>query len=308
LNIETTNACNARCCFCAYRKSRRKKEEMPIDLYEKIVAEYAEMGGGALLFTPITGDFFLDSKCIERIKIARKYSNIATISATTNGIALNHIGKDNWKELLRDTDFLQFSVGGLDRAAYRRMFGVDKFDTVLTNIVEFAQMRNKIRASYPLRLIFRTSEKKEIVNSPLLKELEALGYEILVDNSFGNWGGLISKEDLPNNAILKQNIPYTSKRSPCFVFFLGLCITSSGLASACGCMNSEAIELIVGDLKHESLKSVWNNKKYQKLKASFGSKAMPSICKKCSQYESGHEFSTKAEVLNFKPGRYPFGY
>ncbi len=45
LSIETTNACNARCVFCGYRFMQRPKSIMDMDLYKKVVNDYAECGG-----------------------------------------------------------------------------------------------------------------------------------------------------------------------------------------------------------------------------------------------------------------------
>lgn len=310
LNIETTNICNARCCFCPYPKSRRKKEEMDIGLYEKIVREFSEMGGGSLDFSPIVGDFFLDSRCLERIEIARKYPNIGSICAVTNGIALNRI-KDDWEYFLKHTDVLHFSVGGLSglsREAYREMYGVDKYEKVRSNIIDFARLRNRVRPDYPIGLLLRVSSKSEVFKSPDFKEFKNLGVDIFVDNVYGNWGGMITKEDLPEGTIFKRNPSTAEKSNPCFVFYIGMGITSSGLGVACSCMNAEVAELTVGDCKKEHLKDIWNNEKYRRLKSSFGSERMPEICEKCTYYQDGIRYSLRPNVVNFKEGRYPFGY
>lgn len=307
LNIETVNVCNAKCCFCPYTKSKRKKEELPIELYEKIIREYSQMGGGTLDFSPIVGDFFLDSKCLERIEIARKYPNIGTICVVTNAIALDRI-KNNWDYFIKHTDVLHISCGGASKEFYYKMYGVDKYEKVKSNIIEFAKLKNKIRPEYSLNLIFRVAKKSEVFKSLDFKEYEKLGIGITVDNAYGNWGGLINEENLPPGASFIENIPFQKKANPCFVFYIGLGIASSGLAVACSCMNAEAEELIVGDCRKESLKDIWNNEKYQRLKSSFGTESMPEICKKCSYYKDGLKYSLRPEVLNFKEGRYPFGY
>lgn len=48
LKLETTNICNAHCCFCGYPKMQRRKQVMKLDLFEKVVNDYALMGGGQL--------------------------------------------------------------------------------------------------------------------------------------------------------------------------------------------------------------------------------------------------------------------
>lgn len=308
LNIETVNICNARCYFCAYPKSNRKKEEMPLDLYEKIIREYSEMGGGALDFSPITGDFFLDSKCLERIRIARRHPNIGTICVVTNGIALDRI-KGNWDYFINNTDVLHFSIGGLTRESYLKMYGVDRYEKVKSNIIEFAKLRNRIKPAYFLGLILRVANKSEVFDSLDFKEFEKLGIDITIDNVYSNWGGVVEGEELPAGTVFKENVPAREKSNPCFVFFVGLGITSSGLAVACSCMNAGiSDELTIGDCKKESLRDIWNGEKYKKIKSSFGTENLPEVCARCTHYHDGVRYSLTPDVLNFKEGRYPFGY
>lgn len=309
LNIETINICNARCYFCAYpKKTNRKKEEMSLELYEKIIREYSEMGGGTLDFSPINGDFFLDSKCLERIEIARRYPKIGTITVVTNGIALDRI-KDSWNYFINNTDIMHFSIGGLTRESYHKMYGVDKYEKVKSNIVNFAKLRNRIRPEYVLGLILRVAKKSEVFKSPDFKEFKKLGIDIMIDNVYSNWGGTVGEEDLPAGAILRENIPLQAKLNPCFVFYIGLGITSSGLAVACSCMNEEiSPELTIGDCTKESLEEIWNSERYKKIKSSFGTGNLPEICKRCTHYMDGVKYSLTPDVLNFKEGRYPFGY
>jgi len=280
---------------------------MKLDLYKKIIREYSEMGGGAIILTPIVGEFFLDKYCLERLETARQFHNIGMISLTSNGISLDATGKENWNYIIKNTDFIQFSIGGTSKESYKEMYGVDEFEKVTTNIKEFALLRNKIRPEYPLRLLFRVADKSKIKKNDIM-EYKKLGYEIIIDNVYGNWGGLITEHDLPSGAILKANKEVHNKRNPCFVFYIGPAITSSGLVSACGCMNSECVELIVGDCNKQSLQKIWNNEEYGKIKASFGTRSMPEVCKQCTQYMDGVEYSLSLKALFYREGRYPFGY
>lgn len=304
LRIETTTLCNARCRFCVYLKSERKKEEMPLELYEKIIREYSEMGGGVIDLSPITGDFFLNSKCLERIEIARKYPNIGAIKVTTNAIAMDRI-KDNWDSFIKQTDCVQFSVGGLDKDSYREMYGVDKYERVRQNIIEFAMLKNRIKPRYSLTMFLRVKKKfLKLIRDPDYKMYKNLGIKIVIDNVYGNWSGMVSEKDLPHGVIFKKNAPIHEKANPCFVFYLGLNVTVSGLAVACGCIESENTALEIGDCKRQSLKDIWNNEKYKKLKSSFAAGNMPQVCRNCTFYEDGIKFSLTPQMLNFEEGRY----
>lgn len=307
LNVETINVCNARCVFCAYPKSQRPKQQMPLHLFEKIISEFSAMGGGALLLTPIIGDFFLDSCWRQRVQIARRYENIGMISVTTNGIALDRAGEENLAYFLEHTDFLQFSIGGVSREGYREMFGVDRFDRARANAIALAELRNRVRPTDPLRLAFRVTDPALIRQSKETEVFKKLGYEIVIENQFGNWGGIIKPSDLPSGAVLRRPLSFREKQNPCFVFYLGLFVASSGKVTICGCMDAE-VEETIGDCATENLKDIWHKQRYQEVKASFGTQQMPDICKRCSFYEDGVKFSLTPEVMAFQSGQYPFGY
>jgi radical SAM protein with 4Fe4S-binding SPASM domain len=157
-------------------------------------------------------------------------------------------------------------------------------------------------------MILRVKNKKGILKDPRLNEFRELNLEITADDTYANWGGMITQDDLPVGAKLKENPPYWKKENPCFMFYMSLTVTSAGKATVCGCMNSEAEELIIGDCRSQSLKDIWNNKSSQRIKASFGTDVMPEICKACSMYQDGIDFSTSPDVMNFKEGHYPFGF
>jgi len=46
LGIEVTNICNANCIFCAYQYRERRAQTMDQKLFERIIDQYIEGGGG----------------------------------------------------------------------------------------------------------------------------------------------------------------------------------------------------------------------------------------------------------------------
>jgi MoaA/NifB/PqqE/SkfB family radical SAM enzyme len=306
LNIETINICNARCCFCAYPKSERAGEVMQQQLFDKIVGEYHEMGGGALLLTPIVGDFFLDPLWKERLRCARTYSNIGMISLTTNAIALNRVSDADLEMFLRAVSFVQFSFGGLDKESYFEMFRVDRFKEAFEGVLRCLEMRNKLRIDLPLRIGFRVTSQQDVKNHPNYKILTELGAETAVETEYGNWGGIINEGDLPAGATLRPILGWREKKNPCFVFYLGLFVTSSGRVTFCGCMDSE-VKHPIGDSRKQHLRDIWLGSEYVQIKNSFGTEQIPDICKLCSFYEDGLAFSLQPEAMAFESGQYPFG-
>ena len=80
LTIETINICNANCTFCAYQYQTRDTGTMSLELYKKIILQYAaDIGGGDLNLTPTVGEPLADKFIIERIKFARSFKEIKKI-------------------------------------------------------------------------------------------------------------------------------------------------------------------------------------------------------------------------------------
>src|SRR3989338_5572278 len=143
LAIETVSICNALCVFCAYPTMKRKKEVMTMEVFEKIVREYSQMGGGALSLTPVMGDPLLDPQFIERYKILEQYNNIEQVSFTTNGIAFKKFTNDELKFILERTFLIQFSIGGLDRETYKNLYRVDRLEDVLSSVARVISLRKE---------------------------------------------------------------------------------------------------------------------------------------------------------------------
>jgi len=116
IGIETSNYCNANCVFCAYQHQTRKKEVMSIELYKKLMKDYALMGGGPIELTPIVGDSLIDEYFLERIDIASTFSEIDDIIFYTNAIILD---KFDINRILRSgVRQISISTTGFDKDMY----------------------------------------------------------------------------------------------------------------------------------------------------------------------------------------------
>jgi hypothetical protein len=279
---------------------------MPQPLFQKVVTEYDEMGGGALLLTPIVGDFFLDPLWQTRLTFARTFETIGMISLTTNAIALSRVSDDAIELFLRHISFVQFSMGGLDRESYATMFGVDRFEEAFRNVCRCLRIRNRLKINTPIRVGFRVVHDPKIPCHPVYNMLRDLNAEIAVETEFGNWGGIITADDLPLGATLRVPPDWREKKNPCFVFYLGLFVTSSGRVTFCGCMDSE-VRYPIGDCRSQHLRDIWFGEPYRRIKNAFGSEDIPDVCKECSFYEDGLAFITQPDVMEFESGQYPFG-
>jgi len=313
ISIETTNICNARCVFCAYPKMTRAKTVMSPELFEKIISDYIDMGGGAVGLTPIVGDVLVDPHLPDRLALLRNEEAITHVAFTTNAIAWGRFSERNQRLILESVDCISISLGGLDPLSYNTMFAVDRFDKVCEAIESMCRIKSAHGLGVELHLLFRVNrpadeliadERMAFFRRPEITNITSL-------NNFGNWGGLIGSEDLPEGAQLIQvdlspQRIREKKKHPCFVHYLSPEITCTGLVSACGCMNAEAGALILGDVTQKHLGEIWQGDTRKRLLAAYGTDALPEICKRCSYYADGEAFIAKASLASFRVGDNPW--
>jgi hypothetical protein len=93
---------------------------MSMDIFEKTIGDYADMGGGYVSLTPLVGDVLLDRLLPKRIALLVKAPSVSGVGFTTN-VAMAHRFDD--KELAAIISPLQrvsISVYGLDQTEYQR--------------------------------------------------------------------------------------------------------------------------------------------------------------------------------------------
>jgi MoaA/NifB/PqqE/SkfB family radical SAM enzyme len=113
LKVEVTNICNANCTFCAYQHQTRPKKVMSAAVFNKLIDEFDELGGGALVLTPVVGESLIDKDFVEKVRYARSKKNVTDIDLTSNGILLT---REKFEELVKaGLTRLFLSISGLER-------------------------------------------------------------------------------------------------------------------------------------------------------------------------------------------------
>lgn len=282
LMIETINVCNAACIFCSYPTMKRKKGVMDMALFNKIVRDYATMGGGAISFTPVVGDALLDPHLIERLKLLEQFPAIDQVTLTTNGIALDRYSDDEVRYLLTKLFCVQVSIGGLDRNSYRSQYGVDHFLEVQQAMDRLIQLRNDVEHPAHLTFAFRTDDlkftrrfKKEIAS------YRSSGVYISHIWNYDNYAGVINNDIHPQLAI-KANT--ASKHLTCAFPSVHMAICWDGRITACGCVDFECDKLPIGHAEKDSLADVWSGRRHTGILDSFSKGNLAPICRECSAY------------------------
>ena len=148
LDIESTNACNLRCPFCAvtfknWGPYRRGYMELP--LFKRIIDEGVENGLCSLKLS-LRGEPMLHPKLIEMVRYA-KDRGILDVYFNTNATLLD---EDKINRLIdAGLDRISISVEGITKEVYESYRVGAKYDEVLANMKALRLIRDRRGLSYP---------------------------------------------------------------------------------------------------------------------------------------------------------------
>jgi radical SAM protein with 4Fe4S-binding SPASM domain len=289
LAIEITNICNANCSFCAYKYMKRSKRIISNEDFRYLVEAYDNYGGGELKFTPIVGDPLVDKNFIEKIKIARWYPNIRHMYTYTNLIGLSNFNVNDL--ILSGINKIDISTCLADKEMYKRLYGVDKYDEVMSNLIKLFETNLKYNNPVKINVLVRCDK-------PYDETKESSYYKKLVEDfscmprlmeNWDNWGGFIKEEDLPKGQKFRV---VEDMSEPCSLLYRGVIILNNGDVGACWCRDFEGM-LIIGNIFRNTLDEIWNGEKLKMLRDNWIKGAIPQVCKNCYQYSSLSSFCSE---------------
>jgi radical SAM protein with 4Fe4S-binding SPASM domain len=285
LLCETINICNNRCIICANEIMKRKKNIMPLDLFEKVLVEYSRIGGGPLSLTPVVGDVFLDKYLVERFRLIRKYKKIGSVSFSTNAVLSDRFSDEDLLFIMERVERIYISVYGIDEVEYRTMTRRNTYGRLIKSVKRILQLvddPNKIRFGFRCLRIHTEDEIRAWI-------LSNFRNEIAFDHirTFNNWGDMLdTTKALPFEGEWKKVEGNTSQ---CLIPLIACQVFSDGNVSFCPCCDFDCNdELHIGNIKEKSLADIYNSPKTQDL-WNF-EKRMPSFCRKCSFHISLNDF------------------
>jgi MoaA/NifB/PqqE/SkfB family radical SAM enzyme len=283
LQIETTNICNACCVFCAYPKMIRDKGVMSMPLFERIVREYAAMGGGPVSLTPVVGDALLDPHLMDRLRILEVCPEVPQISLTTNAIALERYPDKDVCRLLETLDCIQVSIGGLDAVTYMALYGVDRFSQVQRGMERLLALREAVADPAHITFAFRTNDWK--FEKHFRRQLDGLRRRgVFVSHiwNYSNYSGSVKSDDTLNLVVMDRSVKI---RRTCIYASVHMAVCWDGRITACGCADFEGGALRIGQVGEGSLMQVWSGKRRTGILDSFGKGNPAGICRECSAYQ-----------------------
>jgi MoaA/NifB/PqqE/SkfB family radical SAM enzyme len=291
LVIGVTNICNARCVFCAYPRAVDSKNlkggVMPLPLFQKIVDEWAALGGEQIDLTHTVGDPLIDPGLLDKIDYAIHKAQIKHVSFTTNGILLNR--NDTYKRLIdAGVAAIYISTSGTNREMYEKVYGINHYDEMLSGVHNLLAYNHSKGEPTHIAIRFRNADKPSaIIGSPdFIREFKPYFSKKVRCNftvDFDNWGGLIKQEDVIGQMKLRPN--NTRVDVPCRALF-GFMVRYDGSVRLCGCRfsRSDMDDMVVGNISNQSLLEISKNSKAWNIIKGFYAGQRPETCLGCTLY------------------------
>lgn len=283
IEIETVNACNARCPMCTINDWERNYPVMKDDVWEKVsedIIEHKKLLKRVSLYRD--GEPLIDKKMPKRIN--KFFENgITETSIATNVSLLNE---------KRATDLLEaglgmiiFSIDSLKKDVFEKIRVRLNFEEVRDNAIRFLQLRDKInpRCRVWIRMIRQESNYNEWDDYYDFWKKYASDVDRIYYHNIFNWGGQldgyksISKSFEPN--------------LPCVALWSLMVIFANGDVPLCNVDFNNKYP--TGSIMKNSIKELWTSKimnARRKLHMN-GNKKDISICSNCNVWDevSGEE-------------------
>jgi len=139
--VETTAKCNLYCPMCPRETHRQPKEDMPDEIFDRLVRETGKTAEHMMLIG--LGEPFLDPKIFDRIEYCARH-NISTL-LSTNGTLLD---EENARRLLDSPlAHITLSFDGATKESFEFYRKGAHFEKVRDNFVQFARMKHERKAN-----------------------------------------------------------------------------------------------------------------------------------------------------------------
>lgn len=290
VGTEIINICNADCSFCGYGKGDdgkaadpRVKGKLKPEVLKHTLRLFSEGGGGIFVLSPILGEVSAHPGWLDMVREARSWPNITGVTCFTNAILLDRFGS----EAICKSGLTQMSVSTCltSREAYKRLYGVDKYDVVVANVLDLLATNKRLGNPVHLDLRLRIDKPFEaFYASDLYKTIVQLidprRIEILEDD-WDDFHGIIKKDALPIGHAFKEQ--YVDKKVPCYAMFRKLEILTDGTIQACACRVEP--ELWGGNImSYDRLEDAWRDPGLERLRTNWFDGKLSKCCETCTHY------------------------
>jgi MoaA/NifB/PqqE/SkfB family radical SAM enzyme len=292
LQLETVNTCNNLCIICAYEPHDRPKTIMSLKVFDKVLRDYSELGGGYLSLTPVTGDILMDKHLLARLEMIKRYPAITEVGVTTNAAMLDRFSDDEVRIIVSSLGRIQISIYGIDEEEYFVMTKRHTYDRAIEGIRRILAVRTK-NVNLAFRLLKQRS--RQDVDSWITNVVgckEPLTVNSFMTGGYSNFTTFDTNAPLPFGATWG---PARSNKTQCLIPLLAVQVSSNGDVGFCPCVGSlEGLRL--GHIEEGSLAEIYNSSRTRALWD--WSVDTPKACKTCTFHQPLSTLRTNPSIVD----------
>ncbi len=274
--IELTNNCNLHCEMCLNKLlPSSAKGYMDFPLFKKLIDEISGKVHDAYFHH--RGESLLHPQIFEMISYAKNKGIYTRLH--TNATLLD----ERKAKALLDSglDFLSFSFDGYDKETYESIRLGATFETTLSNIIRFLELKKKggYRLPYTVLTVIEFSSLKERYRqskADFLRRFKGLPLDALRVRAPHNWGGGYDNGEIEARRRQTGFIPCT---------FLWYALTIFWDGTVVPCPQDFFGKLSLGNLNDQTLWDIWNSERMVYLRRSMTKEGHKSIspCNTCDR-------------------------
>ena len=174
---------------------------------------------------------------------------------------------------------------------YARMYGVDRYDSVVRNLEILLRTNRRLNDRVKVTIHVRADKPYEqTTSSPVYRRIvKRYGMGAChIDCQYDNWTGFVKPDSLPRHHTFAhvQDIS-----EPCSELYRGMIVFLNGDVGICSRRDLEA-ELAIGNIHESSLEEIWRGERLQTIRKQWMKGNIPTICKRCGCYTPLSRFIT----------------
>jgi pyruvate-formate lyase-activating enzyme len=255
--VETVNACNARCTFCTINDwDKRGDVIMKMEMFEKFVVEVSKHKDWVKqVCLNRDGEPTLDKHLPERVKML-KDAGIKKVTFATNGQKLT---QDFCEKLLEaGLDDIMISIDGTTKEVFENIRIRLDFETVKKNTLDLVDLRNKMghKLNIRVRMVIIPENQHQVAEFMSFWKSKLSNTDDVYAMNAHSWGNQLREE-------AESQVKYFADK-PCISPFSTLILQVDGTIPLCGADYNAKVPL--GDFPKNSLSEIWNGDEYLRVR------------------------------------------
>ena len=264
VKIDLMRNCNHRCTFCYHEKLAQKTGQMPMEDFQRLVDELADIGVEEV--APFYfGEPFMDKRLPQAIEYCKSYAGIPYVYLTTNGVLATP--ERVYKCMGAGLDSLKFSLNysGPEQYAEVTQCPPQNFERLIANIKGAHAVRTSNGFSTRLYASYIQYDDKQAERmAPVLAEVEPYLDEIYALPLFNQAAKVDGAPGWQFSGGNQGRAECRRPPVPCWALFKEGHVNFD--MTLCACCFSVGQEFNMGNLRGNSFMDCWHSPSFRKLR------------------------------------------